>query len=73
MSKTYLSSIKKGAVINVPVTTEDIARLHSILLRHLDSQCSLDDKSFETIERLCHKIDVCASEQNQTELKEVNF
>jgi RNA:NAD 2'-phosphotransferase (TPT1/KptA family) len=73
MSKTYMSSLKKDAVVQVPMSTEDIAKLHSILLKHLDSQISLDDRSWETIERLCSKIDKCADKQNLTELKEVNF
>lgn len=73
MSKTYLSSLKKDAVIQVPIGTEDIAKLHSILLKHLDSQISLDNTSWEIIETLCRKIDACAEEQNLTELKEIKF
>lgn len=73
MSKTYMSSLKKDAVVQVPMSTEDIAKLHTILLKHLDNQISLDDKSWEIIEALCSKIDKCADKQNLTELKEVNF
>ena len=73
MSKTYMSSLKKDAVIQVPITTDDIAKLHSILLKHLDDQISLDDISWKTIERLCSKIDACAEQQNLTELKEIQF
>jgi hypothetical protein len=73
MSKTYMSSLKKDAVIQVPVTTDDIAKLHSILLKHLDNKISLDPRSWEIIEKLCYKIDACAEEQNLTELKEIEF
>jgi RNA:NAD 2'-phosphotransferase (TPT1/KptA family) len=73
MSKTYVSSLRKDAVIQVPITSDDIAKLHSILLKHLDNQISLDDNSWAAIEKLCNKIDRCAEEQNLTELREVNF
>ncbi len=73
MSKTYVTSLRKDAVIQVPITSDDIAKLHSILLKHLDSQISLDDNSWAAIEKLCNKIDACAEEQNLTETREVNF
>jgi hypothetical protein len=73
MSKTYVSSLRKDAVIQVPITSGDIAKLHSVLLKHLDSQITLDDNSWDTLEKLCNKIDRCAEEQNLTELREVNF
>jgi RNA:NAD 2'-phosphotransferase (TPT1/KptA family) len=73
MSKTYVTVLKKNAIIQVPFTTDDISQLHSILLRHLDDQCKLDDRSWATIESLCGKIDRYAENQNQTESKEVNF
>jgi hypothetical protein len=73
MAKTYVSVLKKNAVINVNFTNEDITRLHAILLRHLDNQNQLDDKSYDTINGLCSKIEDAARKQNQTENKEVNF
>jgi len=73
MSKTYVTSLRKDAVIQVPITSDDIAKLHSVLLKHLDSQINLDNKSWDVIERLCNKIDRCAEEQNLTESREVNF
>jgi hypothetical protein len=73
MAKTYVSVLKKNAVINVNFTNEDITRLHAILLRHLDNQNQLDDKSYSTINDLCSKIEDAAKKQNQTENKEVNF
>jgi RNA:NAD 2'-phosphotransferase (TPT1/KptA family) len=73
MSKTYVTVLKKDALIKVPFTTDEISQLHSILLRHLDDQCKLDDRSWSTIESLCSKIDKYAELQNQTESKEVNF
>ena len=73
MSKTYVSSLRKDAIIQVPITSDDIAKLHSILLKHLDNQISLDDNSWAAIEKLCSKIDRCAEEQNLTETREVNF
>jgi hypothetical protein len=73
MPITYLNVLKKDAIVNVTFNTSDISELHSILLRHLDDQCKLDDKSWSAIEALCGKIDRCAQNQNQTESKEVNF
>lgn len=73
MSKIYVNAIRKNAVIQVPFNTDDIARLHRILLKHMDNQCSLDDESWNSIESLCSKIDDYARKQNQTESKEVNF
>jgi hypothetical protein len=73
MSRIYVNAIKKNAIIKVPFNTDDITRLHRILLKHLDSKFSLDDESWGTIESLCSKIDECARLQNQTESKEVNF
>ena len=73
MSKTYFNVLKKDAVVNVPFTPQQISQLHSILLRHLDNQCTLDDVSRETIESLCHDIDRCANLQKQFESKEVHF
>jgi hypothetical protein len=73
MARTYVNVIKKGAVVNVPFSTDDIARLQSILLRHLDSQANLDQRSWDTIEEICERIDSCARQQNQTESKEVEF
>jgi len=73
MLKTYVSVLKKDAIIQVPFTTNDISQLHSILLRHLDDQCKLDDTSWSIIESLCGKIDRFAATQNQTESKELNF
>jgi len=73
MSKTYVTVLKRNALIEVPFTTDDVAQLHSILLRHLDDQCKLDDRSWDTIKSLCAKIDRYAEIQNQTVPKEVNF
>lgn len=73
MAKTYVSIVKRNAVINVPFTTSDIFELHSILLRNLDDQNVLDNKTRESINNLCERIEACAKEQNQTESKEVNF
>jgi hypothetical protein len=73
MPNTYLNVLKKDARVTVPFNTNDIAALHSILLRHLDDQCKLDTKSWSTIESLCSKIDSYAQSQNQVESKEVNF
>lgn len=73
MSKLNVSFLKKGAVVNVPLSTGEIANLHSLLLKHLDDQISLDDISWDIITNLCHKIDACAEQQNLTEPKEVNF
>jgi hypothetical protein len=73
MAKTYVNILKKDAVINVPFTPADIARLQSILLKHLDKSVTLDDASWQTIEELCQRVDDHAREQNQTESKEVNF
>lgn len=73
MAKTYVSVLKKGAVINVDFTSEDITKLHAILLRHLDNQNQLDNNSYDTINELCAKIEDAARKQNQTEDKEVNF
>jgi hypothetical protein len=73
MSRIYVNAIKKNAVIQVPFNTDDISKLHCILLKHLDNKVSLDDDSWQTIELLCSKIDEYARLQNQTESKEVNF
>ena len=73
MSKTYFNVLKKDALVNVPFTTNQVSELHSILLRHLDNQCNLDDKSWKTIESLCHDIDRYANMQKQFESKEVHF
>jgi|APGre2960657404_1045060.scaffolds.fasta_scaffold544052_2 hypothetical protein len=73
MAKTYVSVVKRNAVINVPFNTSDISELHSILLRNLDDQNVLDKKTWDTINNLCERIELCAKEQNQTESKEVNF
>lgn len=73
MARTYVNVIKKGAVVSVPFSTDDIARLQAILLRHLDDQARLDAASWDTIEEICQRIDNCAKDQNQTERKEVDF
>ena len=73
MSKTYVTVLKRNALIEVPFNTDEVSQLHSILLRHLDDQCKLDDKSWDTIKSICSKIDRCAEIQNQTVSKEVNF
>jgi len=73
MAKTYVSVVKRNAIINVQFNTNDISELHSILLRNLDEQNVLDQKSWDTINKLCEKIEICAREQNQTESKEVEL
>lgn len=73
MAKTYVKVIKKDAVINVPFTTDDIAKLQSILLKHLDKKVNLDDESWIIIEQLCERIDDNAFNQDKTESKEVIF
>ncbi len=73
MAKTYVNVIKKDAVINVPFTTDDIARLQAILLKHLDKKLSIDDESWNTIEELCERIDHNAVNQDKIESKEVSF
>lgn len=73
MAKTYVKVIKKDAVINVPFTTDDIAKLQSILLKHLDKKVNLDDDSWIIIEQLCERIDESAFSQDKTESKEVIF
>jgi len=73
MAKTYVNVIKKDAVINVPFTTDDIARLQAILLKHLDKKLSIDDESWNTIEELCERIDQNAVNQDKIESKEVSF
>ena len=73
MAKTYVSVLKKGAIINVKFTTDDISKLHSILLRSLDNQNVLDTASYDTINELCGKIDNEATRQNQTVNREINF
>lgn len=73
MAKTYVNVIKKDAVINVPFTTDDIAKLQSILLKHLDKKVNLDDESWIIIEQLCERIDENALKQDKTESKEVSF
>lgn len=73
MAKTYVSVLKKGAVINVKFTTDDISKLHSILLRSLDNQNQLDSASYDTINELCGRIDDEARQQNQTVNREINF
>lgn len=73
MASTYVTVIKKNANINVPFTTDDIAELQAILLRHLDKKAHLDKESWETIESICERIDACAKEQNLTVEQEVTF
>jgi len=73
MAKTYVSVLKKGAVINVKFNTDDISRLHAILLRSLDNQNQLDTASYDTINELCSRIDDEARQQNQTVNREINF
>lgn len=73
MAKTYVSVLKKGAIINVKFTTDDIAKFHAILLRSLDNQNLLDTASYDTINELCGRIDNEASKQNQTVNREINF
>ena len=73
MSKMYVNTIKKDAVIQVPVTTDEISQFHTILLKHLDNQVKLDDKSWQIIEEFCSKIDCYAAQQNQTESKELEL
>lgn len=73
MAKTYIKVIKKDAVINVSFTTDDVAALQAILLKHLDNKFKLDDESWSTIEEICHRIDESAFNQNKTESVEVNF
>ena len=73
MAKTYVSVLKKGALINVKFTTEDITKLHAILLRSLDNQNVLDTASYDTINELCTRIDDSARQQNQTVNREINF
>jgi len=73
MAKTYVSVLKKGAVINVKFNTDDITKLHAILLRSLDNQNQLDTASYDTINELCSRIDNAARQQNQTVNRELNF
>ena len=73
MAKTYVSVLKKGAIINVNFTTDDITKLHAILLRSLDNQNLLDTASYDTINELCGRIDDAAREQKQTVNRELNF
>lgn len=64
---------KQDAQITVQFTTDDVAALQSILLRHLAGEAKLDDPSWETITDLCTRIDQCAKDQMQTVSKEVEF
>ena len=73
MPNTYVDVIRRDAVISVPFTLADITALQTILLKNLDKRITLDDKSWDTIEDLCTKIDQCAKEQNLTESKEISF
>lgn len=73
MANTYVNVIKKDATITVPFTTDDVASLQCILLRHLDHKNHLDDQSWATIETICERIDYYAQLQNQTESKEVQL
>ena len=73
MAKTYVNVVRRDAVINVPFNTSDISELHSILLRNLDDQNVLDQKTWNTINNLCEKIEICARQQNQTESKELEL
>lgn len=73
MANTYVDVIKKDAVINVPFTTNDVSALQSILIKHLERKVSIDDKSWDVIEEICHRIDKCAKDQNLTESKSIEF
>ena len=73
MAKTYVNVIKKDAVINVPFTTDDVAKLQAILLKHLDYKIAIDDDSWNTVEELCSRIDHYAIIQHKIESKEVLF
>jgi len=68
MANTYVDVIKKDAVINVPFTTNDVSALQSILIKQLERKVSIDD-----IEEICHRIDKCAKDQNNTESKNTEF
>jgi hypothetical protein len=73
MAKTYIALLKKDAKIEFVFNTEDIAKLQTILLKHLTKENVLDDESWNIIQDLCNRIDECAQKQNQIESKEVNF
>lgn len=73
MSDIIVNSIKKDAIINVPITTVEILQYHSILLKHLDGVFELDNESWSIIETFCSKIDECARNQNLTETLKVKF
>lgn len=64
---------KRDAQITVPFTTDDVAALQSILLRHLAGEVRLDNPSWDAITDLCTRIDQCAKDQHQTVSKEVEF
>lgn len=67
MSDMIVNSIKKDAIVNVPINTDEILKFHSILLKHLDNVFNLDDESWSIIEAFCTKIDEHAKNQNLIE------
>lgn len=73
MTKTLMTVLKKDAQVCVSFTPGDVSALQSILMRHLTKEIKLDDRSWETIEQLCTRIDDCAATQDQIENKEVEF
>ena len=73
MPKTYVNVIRKDAVIQVPFSCQDVAAYQVILLKHLNGEVRLDDKSWQIIEDLCSRIDFHAEEQNLTEPKPIEF
>lgn len=73
MNKTYVNVIKADAKINVPFTTNDVAALQAILLRHISGTINLDQATLDTIDTLCARIDDFACEQHQMETKEIEF
>jgi hypothetical protein len=73
MASTYVTVLKQNAEIKVPFCPSDIFNLQTILLKHLDKKIHLDQESWEIIESICERVDLCAKEQNQTVEQEVKF
>lgn len=73
MSKTFVNVFKTDAQVNVSLSTSDIHAIQAILLRHLNGVTELDEKSWNTIQDLCEKIEQSAIMQDQMERKEVEF
>lgn len=73
MSKTFVNVFKTDAQVDVSLSTSDIHAIQSILLRHLNGVIELDEKSWNTIQDLCEKIEQSAIMQDQMERKEVEF